>query len=171
MTFLKSENDKKDSFKEKQCEQHQKIIDEFKYHLKEAHAELSAINGDKFFIQRLCNDLKVALKSYVSQNQVSVKKLFEICSISEHSLLLQILKEKIDLLSENRQDSLNSRLSLPDLPSLQSFDENLVNNLLQETRVVPTSRPLTEIQLSLDTLRKEIFILQEQISKKNLRAT
>lgn len=78
MTFLKSENDQKDSFKEKQCEQHQTIIDEFKYHLKEAQAELSVINRDKFFTQRLCNDLKVALKSYVSQNQVSVKKLFGI---------------------------------------------------------------------------------------------
>lgn len=64
---------------------------------------------------------------------------------------------------------MSSRSSLPDLHSLQSFDENFINNLLHETRVVPKDKPLTDIQLSLDTLRKEIFILQEQISKKNLR--
>lgn len=74
LKFLKSENNRKDSLNEKQCEQHQKIIDEFKYHLKETQTELSVSNSEKFFIQRLCNDLKLALKSYVSQNQVSSKK-------------------------------------------------------------------------------------------------
>lgn len=79
------------------------------------------------------------------------------------------MKEKLDNLhSRSRQESLNSRSSLPDLPSLQSFDEKVINNLLQECRFIPATRPITDIQMSLDTLKKEIFNLQEQISRKNL---
>lgn len=89
LKFFKSENDKKDAFKDKQCEQHQKLIEELKYHLKEAQVELSVINRDKFFIQRLCSDLKVALKSYISQNQVSIKETVE--SIFDLKMLIFVL--------------------------------------------------------------------------------
>lgn len=72
----------------------------------------------------------------------------------------------MDLLYENRRHSI-SQSSLPNFPSVQNFNEQSINNLLEETQVIPTGRSLTDIQLSLDSLRKEIFIIKDQISKKN----
>lgn len=81
-------------------------------------------------------------------------------------LVLQMLKDKLKNLSINQNDSASSRSTLPDSPSFQSFDQNFINSLLQETRL---TRPALDIQLSLETLKKEIYNLQQQISKKNFR--
>lgn len=70
--FLKVESAKKDSFKTKHYEEKDTIIEEIKKRLQEAHRDLASVNNEKFFIQRLCNDLKVALKSYANQNQVKI---------------------------------------------------------------------------------------------------
>lgn len=76
-----------------------------------------------------------------------------------------MLKEKLDILSHNR-DSFNSTSSLPEL-NIPYLDETFIHNLLKESRASPTSQPFSDIHTSLETLKKEIFILQKQIMKKN----
>lgn len=72
LQFLKTESAKTDSLKIQHYEEQDKIVEQMKIRLQEAHRELSSVSSEKFFIQRLCNDLKVALKSYANQNQVKL---------------------------------------------------------------------------------------------------
>lgn len=71
LRFFKAEHDNQHDYLIKQCEDYQKSFEEFKNRLQECQKELSTVCSEKYFLQRFCNDLKVALKSHVNQNQVS----------------------------------------------------------------------------------------------------
>lgn len=75
LEFLKAENSSRDAFWSKQSEEHQKTAEGLRRHVQGFHNELSAVNSEKYFIQRICNDLKIALKSHVNQNQVIIFSL------------------------------------------------------------------------------------------------
>lgn len=83
LQFLQTECAKKHTSDSEQCEEHLKTIEEFKRSLQETHIELSSVNSERYFIQRLCNDLKVALKSQINQNQVN-NDYFKIKHLSQN---------------------------------------------------------------------------------------
>lgn len=54
---------------------HQKTVDELRTNLTEIQSELESVQNDKFFLQRLCADLKMSLQGTLNQNKVNVSKL------------------------------------------------------------------------------------------------
>lgn len=45
--------------------------------LHELQMELNATQSDKYFLQRLCSDIKLALKSHINYNKVKFAKFVE----------------------------------------------------------------------------------------------
>ncbi|KAJ8973648.1 hypothetical protein NQ317_002922 [Molorchus minor] len=112
------------------------------------HLEMDSVNSEKFFMQRLCTDLKMALRSYVSQNKV--------------------LKEQLNGFSKEKQDFSSLPNIMLELPTSNKYDEAYINQLLQQNKAPIKDKPLIEIKGSLDVLRQEISTLQEEIIKKNV---
>lgn len=50
---------------------HDKNIEDMQINLSELQDELDTMRNDKFFLQRLCADLKMSLQGTVTQNKVS----------------------------------------------------------------------------------------------------
>ncbi|KAG5874794.1 hypothetical protein JTB14_012430 [Gonioctena quinquepunctata] len=121
------------------------IISELKNHINDMQIEIQKANSEKFFLQRMCNDLKISLKSQSNYNKV--------------------LKEKLVCFSQKRQDAISIPI-LPDLMLSTKYDDAYINKLVQN---VSTSNniQLTEIRGSLGNLKQEIFSLQKEITKKN----
>lgn len=113
------------------------------------NTEIVNLRNDKFFLQRLSNDLKVALKSYAEQNKT--------------------LKDQLDLMSkENHSCNSLSALSFHDFSSNEKYDESLINRLLTDHKTPALQKPVTsEIQGCLRKLREEIANLQDEIVRKN----
>ncbi|RZC40153.1 leucine-rich repeat-containing protein, partial [Asbolus verrucosus] len=123
----------------------QNIVTALKTQLHLFKNEMDTIRNDKFFLQRLCNDLKIALKAHVNHNKV--------------------LKEYVNNLFKEKECSLSI---LSDFPSPSRYDDGYINRLLQENRAPLEEKPLSDIQECLDTLRKEIVVLQKEIMEKNI---
>ncbi|XP_076263993.1 uncharacterized protein LOC143198564 isoform X2 [Rhynchophorus ferrugineus] len=108
--------------------------------------EVAQLKNDKFFLQRLSNDLKIALKLYVDQNKC---------------LKEQLLPSKGDQRVNN----------LPDFNSTvksAKYDEDLINKLLLDNKASSNQAPLTfDIQDCLKKLKEEIVTLQCEIARKN----
>jgi hypothetical protein len=109
--------------------------------------ENEVIKNEKFFLQRLCNDLKVALKIHVNHNKA--------------------LKEYVNGICKERGIYESMPVSLLNFPSPTKYDDVYINKLLQENRAPLYDKPLNDIQECFNVLRKEILILQQQIVEKN----
>lgn len=56
----------------KREEESSNIIKTLKTHLKSVLLKLDAHKTEQFFLQRLCNDLKIALQANINKNAVSI---------------------------------------------------------------------------------------------------
>lgn len=57
---------------------------------------------------------------------------------------------------------------LPNIPCDIKYDDDYINQLLQQNRIPLQGKPITEMKSCLDTLKREISTLQEQIARKNI---
>ncbi|KAJ8922247.1 hypothetical protein NQ315_004184 [Exocentrus adspersus] len=126
----------------------QNIINTLRHYAHDMQLEINSVNTEKNFLQRLCNDLKLALKSHVSRNKVLKQQLNNISTEKDFSSLPNVI---------------------PNIPCDIKYDEDYINQLLELTRAPLRSKPITEMKSCLDTLKREISTLQEQIAQKNLQ--
>ncbi|CAH0548013.1 unnamed protein product [Brassicogethes aeneus] len=143
----KSKRNTEENYKSKEQE-HSILIGRFKDHIKVLQNDFESQKTEKFFLQRLCKDLKFALQSNINQNK----------SLTLH--LSTCLKDK--------EDYTSLPINLPELPKNNQYDEKFVTNLLQQNRASMGDKPLIEIKGCLDSLKNEISSLQQQISEKNI---
>ncbi|XP_067128064.1 golgin subfamily A member 3-like [Centruroides vittatus] len=98
--------------------------------------ELTSCRKEKFNYQAKVTHLQTALKSSIKQNE---------------QLRTQMQTEGGSLLN----------LSLPDAPA--PYDEKSIALLLQQSSVLPESRPLNNLQACLNSLKQEMAVLQKQL--------
>ncbi|XP_044269976.1 uncharacterized protein YGR130C-like isoform X2 [Tribolium madens] len=123
----------------------QKLITSLKNQLLVFKNEIDSLKNEKFFLQRMCNDLKVALKIHVDHNKA--------------------LKEYVNS-SFKEKEKFDSMSLLSKFPSPMTYDDGYINKLLEENKTPVQEAPLSDIQDCLNTLRNEIFVLQNQIAEK-----
>ncbi|XP_008190815.2 paramyosin [Tribolium castaneum] len=124
----------------------QKLITGLKNQLLVFKNEIDSLKNEKYFLQRLCNDLKVALKIHVDHNKA--------------------LKEYVNS-SFKGKEKFDSMPLLSNFPSPTRYDDGYINKLLEENKTPVQETPLSDIQDCLNTLRNEICVLQNQISERN----
>ncbi|KAL1516927.1 hypothetical protein ABEB36_000758 [Hypothenemus hampei] len=108
--------------------------------------QIKELKSNGFFYQRLINDMKLALKSYVDYNK-NLQNQLQVC-----------------------QKSYTPRLDFPnEMPSNEwKIDEHCIRELLEKNKKYSQETPVTEeIQSCLNKLQEEIFSLQNQINNKN----
>ncbi|KAF5287044.1 hypothetical protein FQR65_LT12345 [Abscondita terminalis] len=106
--------------------------------------DLRELKSDKYFLQRLCNDLKFALTTTKNQNDV--------------------LKKHIQTLSVEHSSPPNSL----DAPSPRQFDETYINELLQRSVGYQVDKPLDNLHSSLNLLKNEMASLRRQVVENSL---
>ncbi|XP_018572959.1 putative leucine-rich repeat-containing protein DDB_G0290503 isoform X2 [Anoplophora glabripennis] len=134
------------NWKEKQRD-FQTVISTLKHCAHDMQLEITSINSEKYFLQRLCNDLKLALKSHTSRNKMLQQQLHVALKEKDFNSLPNVL--------------LN-------IPCDIKYDDDYINQLLQQNKAPLQVKPIIEMKSCLDTLKREISTLQEQIAKKNI---
>ncbi|XP_066260217.1 putative leucine-rich repeat-containing protein DDB_G0290503 [Euwallacea similis] len=113
-------------------------------------SNVSALQNDKYFFQRLSNDLKIALNSYLDYNKKLQEQLAQVSTPPKYS------NEPISILEDNS--------------SLRKFNDEYIQKLLAENRATANRKPVAEeIRGCLNKLRDEIYCLQRQISQKTVK--
>ncbi|CAH1179088.1 unnamed protein product [Phaedon cochleariae] len=106
----------------------------------ELQSELQSVISEKFFLQRLNNDLKFALREQVNLNQILKEGV-----VKQHSFM-----------------------SLPNIVSdVRKYDENYINSVLEKNKRSFGQGKFSEIHSCLDSMRKDILAIQEDIVEKN----
>ncbi|XP_023026514.2 uncharacterized protein isoform X1 [Leptinotarsa decemlineata] len=118
------------------------FVNELKNHIDEIQNELDVTNREKFFLQRICNDLKLSLRSQSNYSK--------------------ILEEKLNRLSERKNDYSSLPNICPGLPSSKMYDDRYIKELLQNKEPVQDIH-LAEMRNCLDSLRREILTLQDEV--------
>ncbi|XP_063931050.1 myosin-11-like [Zophobas morio] len=124
----------------------QNLVTTLKNEVYNFKGEIHLLKNEKLFLQRLCNDLNVALKTHVSQNK--------------------LLKKCVERACEEREQIGNDTDILSSFPSPIKCDDSYIEKLLQESTTPIQDKPYCDIQECLNTLRKEILCLQKQIVEK-----
>ncbi|XP_031356494.1 myosin-11-like [Photinus pyralis] len=118
------------------------IIDNLKSDVRVLENDLDAVKSDKYFLQRLCNDLKFALTSSKNQSEA--------------------LKKQLSVLPPE------ARPPVPEPSSACKYDEEFINELLKRSLTPRSERPLYELHNNLNLLKKEMLSLQKQVVGYNL---
>ncbi|XP_066148296.1 putative leucine-rich repeat-containing protein DDB_G0290503 [Euwallacea fornicatus] len=112
-------------------------------------SNINALQNDKYFFQRLSNDLKIALNSYLDYNKKLQEQLSQISTLPKYS------NESISIFEDNL--------------SLGKYNDEYIQKLLAENRATASRKPVAEeIRGCLNKLRDEIYCLQRQISQKTV---
>ncbi|KAK5640100.1 hypothetical protein RI129_010911 [Pyrocoelia pectoralis] len=114
------------------------IINNLKSDIQVVENDLNAVRSDKYFLQRLCNDLKSALTTSKNQNEN--------------------LRKQMTVLPSDIQE----------IPSPSKYDDEFINKLLKQSLTPLTEKPLYELHNNLNSLKKEMLSLQKQIINCNM---
>lgn len=109
--------------------------------------ELSNTRKEKFSYQTKLTELRSALKSTMDRNKELQNQLL-MCKIGS---------------SENDQAKDASILDIAPPASPLPYDDTFITTLLQQSAVLPESRPLSNLQTCLNALKKEMAVLQKQL--------
>ncbi|KAF5278065.1 hypothetical protein FQA39_LY18391 [Lamprigera yunnana] len=123
----------------KELRQKETAIEDLTSELQLLQDYLATVKSDKYFLQRLCNDLKFALTTTKNQSEV--------------------LKKHLDTLTSDYGSLSSLEISLP---SPCQFDDTYIQELLEQS-VCHMAEPLSNLHASLSLLKKEMVILRKQV--------
>lgn len=145
----------------------QSFITKLQSEIHDLQSDLLSARSDKYFLQRLCNDLKIALQTCVSQSKVNFCKYPSLhYRDANFFFMFQVLKKHIQTLTSA---STREYSSLPDpsinLPSPSKYDEDHINKLLKQSSTPSVEKPLSDLEKCLNSLKQEMICLRKQVTE------
>ncbi|XP_022257734.1 golgin subfamily A member 3-like, partial [Limulus polyphemus] len=116
--------------------------------------ELANTRKEKFGYQTKVTELRNALKSSLDRNK---------------ELQTQLVSKTRP--RENGHSKNVNRLNIPPPVSPPPYDDTFITVLLQQSAVLPVSKPLSNLQTCLNALKQEMALLQKQLEEEAVTTT